>query len=69
MQRPASRRLHIGTKSTGYSVEPDEKYPTIMWRIRSSDGSLSEMANLARAKDAALVKARYSTSMGTFQWK
>jgi hypothetical protein len=33
-------------------VVPDERYPG-MYRVRLPDGSLSDMVNLARAKDAA----------------
>ena len=36
------------------SVVPDVEHPS-MWRIQWADGSLSDMANLARAKDAALA--------------
>jgi hypothetical protein len=38
------------------TVEPDSKY-TGMYRIRFPDGSLSDMVNLTRAKDAALAFA------------
>ncbi len=37
-------------------VVPDAKWPG-MWRVRSLDGSLSDMVNLTRAKDAALSAA------------
>jgi hypothetical protein len=33
-------------------IEPDSTYPG-MWRLRWPDGDLSDMANIARAKDAA----------------
>ena len=33
-------------------IEPDLTYPR-MWRVRLPSGALSDMANLARAKDAA----------------
>ena len=36
------------------SVVPDGVYPK-MWRILWPDGQLSDMANLARIKDAAAV--------------
>jgi hypothetical protein len=45
-------RLYLGTRYSGYSVVPDQRYPT-MWRVRSPDGSLSDMVNRTRAKDAA----------------
>jgi len=35
---------------------PDEKYPG-MWRVRSAEGRLSDMANLTWAKDAAASMA------------
>ena len=38
-------------------VVPDAKYPSVMWRIMTPDGELSDMANLMRAKDAALSVA------------
>jgi hypothetical protein len=38
-------------------VEPDSKYPGVMWRVRFPDGRLSDMANLTRAKDAAVTCA------------
>jgi hypothetical protein len=37
-------------------VVPDSRWPN-MWRVRSTDGSLSDMVNLARAKDAAIAIA------------
>jgi hypothetical protein len=50
--------LHYG-KSTKALAEviPDNEYPG-MWRIRWPDGQLSDMANLSRAKDAAMVLVR-----------
>jgi hypothetical protein len=47
-------RLYLGNKLSGYTVVPDETYPT-MWRVRGPDGSLSDMVNRTRAKDAALA--------------
>ena len=45
--------LHaMGRRGHVVSIEPDEKYPG-MWRIRQPDGSLSDMVNKARARDAA----------------
>ena len=35
---------------------PDAVYPD-MWRVALTDGSLSDMTNLTRAKDAAVVMA------------
>jgi hypothetical protein len=47
-------KLYLGTRQSGYSVMPDKQYPT-MWRVRRRDGTLSDMVNRARAKDAALT--------------
>ena len=44
--------LVIGNKKTNLMVEPDATYPQ-MWRIRYK-GEVSDMVNLARAKDAAI---------------
>jgi hypothetical protein len=38
-------------------IIPDANWPG-MWRVRWPDGSLSDMANLTRAKDAAFVIAQ-----------
>lgn len=52
--------LFYGTKCVG-EIVPDEKWPG-MWRIRHPNGTLSDMANLSRAKDAAMALAtRYPT--------
>lgn len=59
----AGLRLYIGGRLTGVTVEPDGRYPD-MWRIHaageaaSKAGRVSDMVNLARAKDAALLWAR-----------
>jgi hypothetical protein len=45
---------HSGTELA--RVVPDEKYPG-MWRVRSPDGRLSDMANITWAKDAAVTMA------------
>lgn len=44
-------RLCIGRKP---KIVPDEKYPDVMWRVKRPDGSVSDMVNRTRAKDAAL---------------
>jgi hypothetical protein len=36
-------------------VRPDSRYPG-MYRVVQSDGSLSDMANLTRARDAAVAR-------------
>jgi hypothetical protein len=47
--------LHYGqAQSPLVWVEPDSVYPN-MWRVVWPDGRVSDMVNLARAKDAALV--------------
>jgi len=45
-------RLYVDRRLSGYAIQPDEKYQ-MMWRVRSPDGSLSDMVNRTRAKDAA----------------
>jgi hypothetical protein len=45
---------------SGYEVVQDEKYPS-MYRVRFPDGTLTEMANLTRAHEAA--RAGLETSM------
>jgi hypothetical protein len=47
-------RLYLGTRSSNYSIVPDEYYPQI-WRVRRPNGSLSDMSNRTRAKDAAMT--------------
>ena len=55
---PAVQSLRYGDARTPIAqVIPDAKYPGVMWRIRWPTGQLSEMANLARAKDAAAALA------------
>jgi hypothetical protein len=41
----------------GYTVVPDEEWPG-MYRVRPPDGSLSDMLNVTRAKDAAIYLAQ-----------
>jgi hypothetical protein len=38
----------------GYTVLPDQHWPT-MYRVRRPDGSLTDMLNLTRARDAAQI--------------
>jgi hypothetical protein len=45
-------RLRIGTKLTGYTVVSDDTYAS-RWRVHATDGRISDMVNLTRAKDAA----------------
>jgi hypothetical protein len=37
----------------GYTVVPESAYPG-MYRVRLQDGTLTDMVNLTRARDAAL---------------
>jgi hypothetical protein len=46
--------LYLGTKKQDVTVLPDPLYPK-MFRLRRPDGSMSDLANLARIKDAAMV--------------
>jgi hypothetical protein len=39
------------------TIEPDAKYPDVMWRVRLPSGELSDMVNRTRCKDAALAYA------------
>src|SRR5262249_51432178 len=45
------------------TIEPDSKYAG-MFRIRFPDGGLSDMANLTRAKDAAIALALRKLNSG-----
>jgi hypothetical protein len=44
--------LHLGKGRALVTIERDAKYPQ-MWRVRRPDGSLTDMVNRTRAKDAA----------------
>jgi hypothetical protein len=49
--------LHYGSaKHPIAEVIPDKAWPG-MWRVKTADGWLSDMANLSRAKDAAVAIA------------
>ena len=55
-QRLPNQALFYGdARRPLFRVTPDAKYAGVMWRIRWPGGRLSEMANLARAKDAAMA--------------
>jgi hypothetical protein len=60
-----SLTLHYG-KSTKpvMHIVPDEKYPG-MWRIMAPDGTMSDMVNITRAKDAAKAIAARKLSTPT----
>jgi hypothetical protein len=69
---PAQVALYYGTARAPLArIVSDDTYPT-MWRIVWPDGRVSDMANLARAKDAAAAicergpPARYRR---LFHWK
>src|SRR5262245_15366800 len=53
MSWKGDKLYYLGLRSD-YSVVQDENYPR-MWRVRRPDGSLSDMVNRARAKDAATL--------------
>jgi hypothetical protein len=38
-------------------IVEDEKYPGVMWRVEKPDGTLTDMMNRTRAKDAAITRA------------
>ena len=50
-------RLYIGKSFIGVTVREDATWPG-MWRVHSANGQVSDMANLSRAKDAAICCAR-----------
>lgn len=64
------KKLYIGKVFTGVTVRRDEKYPS-MWRIHAADGTVSDMVNLSRAKEAAVGWARPKGLGGseTAYWK
>jgi len=49
---PAARSLKSQGRPPSFEVVPDAKWPG-MYRVRFSDGTLSDMVNLARANDLA----------------
>ena len=59
-RRDGSRyTLHQGGRKAVVSVEPDVRWPA-MYRVRKPDGTLTDMVNLTRAKDAAMsIAAEY----------
>jgi hypothetical protein len=44
-------------QDTGIRVRPDPQYPP-MWRVHWPDGTVSSMANLARARQMARLEAQ-----------
>jgi hypothetical protein len=59
---PVSLDLLVGRRRTGISVKPDPVHPS-MWRIHQGD-HVSDMVNLARARDAAISWATRSEGFG-----
>jgi len=71
------KTLFVGRRRA-IQIERDSKYRQ-MWRVRLPNGSLSDMMNLTRAKDAALdiaegIEGRKNPhksplkSLGNFSW-
>src|SRR5262245_56537214 len=48
--------LHLGRGRKLVEIVQDAAYP-IMWRVRLPDGTLTDMANMSRAKDTARTMA------------
>jgi hypothetical protein len=46
-------KLMLGTRNTGAKILPDSQWPG-MWRVEYPRGVISDMANLSRARDAAV---------------
>lgn len=55
--KPIGIHLDISGRFTGFAVRPDTRWPG-MWRVHAPDGRVSDLANLPRAKDAAVAWAR-----------
>jgi hypothetical protein len=58
---------------TGWRIIPDSKWPG-MYRLRHADGTLSDMTNIARARDALAANAEgrmiFSNSFGVrYAWQ
>jgi hypothetical protein len=66
----APMTLLIRNRATEIELRPDHKYPTL-WRIHAANGQISDMLNLARAKNAAVAWARSRGLSGSeiVQWK
>jgi hypothetical protein len=67
--RKAAYALHYGSAQRPIAtVVPDSQWPG-MWRIAWSDGRLSDMVNLSRAKDAAESIRATGRDSSLFHWK
>lgn len=67
-----SYALHYGAARTPMVVVvPDGRWPR-MWRLAWPDGALSDMANLSRAKDAAIaicLRASHGRDRNLLHWE
>jgi len=67
-----AHELHYGTARIPLArIVPDDTYPT-MWRIHWPDDRVSDMVNLARAKDAATAiceRGPPARNRNSFHWK
>jgi len=50
------QKLYLGSKLMPVKLMQDEKWPQ-MWRVLHPNGTISDMVNLTRAKDAAVSVA------------
>jgi hypothetical protein len=56
-RHPLISRTRGVDNAASHSITPDTKFPS-MWRVRYPDGSLSDIVNLTRARNAALPVKR-----------
>jgi hypothetical protein len=56
-------RLYVGNRLTDIAVIPDEGWPG-MWRVWMPDERVSDMVNLARAKDAGMAALARANGRG-----
>jgi hypothetical protein len=62
---------YLRRKTPVMRIVPDEKYDG-MWRIHWPDGKISDMVNLSRARDAAVMSrfaAEIHSDRQRFHWK
>jgi hypothetical protein len=59
-QQPAASSAASVTLNQPVGIVPDGRWPN-MWRVKFGDGRLSEMVNLARARDALLGRIDSAT--------
>jgi hypothetical protein len=66
---PVRRVLHYGAaKHPLAEVVPDANWPG-MWRVRWPDGSLSDLGNLTRVKEAAFLVAQRGRNHTLLRWR